>query len=325
MLVSEVGEFGLIERLRRLDVVRGVGDDCAVLRPPDGHELVITADALIEGVHFRHEWTTWRDLGWKSLAVNFSDVAAMGALPAGALLTLGLRADTRVSDVEQFYLGAASLIASASEDAAIVGGDIVASPLATAISVTAFGFVPTGQALRRSGARAGDEIWVSGTLGDSAAGLLLRQADRVGAYLKARHDAPEPRVWQGRAVRRAGAVSAMIDISDGLAGDLGHILEESRVGAVIESGAIPLSGELRAACTDNGWDPLDLALHGGEDYELLMTVNPDRAAEAKNAAQGARGGVPLTRIGRIVNGTGVIMISEDGSSAPIAPRAFRHF
>jgi thiamine-monophosphate kinase len=314
--VSDIGEFGLIARLRNLDVVRGIGDDCAVVAPPAGRDLVMTADALVEGVHFRHEWTSWRDLGFKSMAVNLSDLAAMGAAPLGVLVCLGLRADAATASVMDFYEGAAELLAQ--HGVSVVGGDIVASPTATMVSVTAYGHVAAGEALRRRGARPGDAIWVTGTLGDSAAGLrLLREGGGDFPALVHRHTRPIPRIREGAALAASGGVHAMMDISDGLAGDLGHLCEESEVGALIDAAALPIGADVREAAAQYGWDPLDLALHGGEDYELLFATAPGRDAPSAGCA--------VTRIGIIESRPGLRIGDDGGRVTPLEARAFRHF
>lgn len=314
--VADIGEFGLIARLRALDVVRGIGDDCAVVTPPEGHNLVMTADALIEDVHFRHAWTSWHDLGYKAMAVNLSDIAAMGAAPLGALVTLGLRADAAADDVLAFYEGAAEALVPCG--AFIVGGDIVSSPTATAISVTAYGSVSRGRAALRGGARAGDGIWVTGTLGDSAAGLRLLQAGNSDfPSLILRHNRPSARVDAGISLAGSGTLHAMMDISDGLAGDLGHLCRESGVGATLDQSALPVSEELRRAARALRWDPLDLVLHGGEDYELLLTLPPDVAPPDL--------GVRVTRIGAIEAEPGLRLRRADGGVVPLEARAFQHF
>jgi thiamine-monophosphate kinase len=187
--------------------------------------------------------------------------------------------------------------------------------------------VETGKALRRNGAVPGDDLWVTGTLGDSAAGLRLLQtvSGSEGWYLKTAHNAPEPRVWQGRAALESGVVHAMMDISDGLAGDLGHMVRESGVGAIIEEQALPFSMEFLAACAQYGWDPVDLALHGGEDYELLMAVAPGQGESVKLAVEAAFGNIPLTRIGTIVEGNGITLRRSDTTEEPIKAKAFTHF
>jgi thiamine-monophosphate kinase len=323
MLVSDLGEFGLIERLREMEIVRGIGDDCAVMSPPDGFDLVMTADALIENVHFKHEWTDWGRLGWKSIAVNLSDIAAMAAAPAGFLITLGLRSDTTVEDVVEFYDGASGLLGLYRSP--IVGGDIVSAEH-TSISVTAFGYVERGKAVTRSGAKPGDDLWVTNTLGDAEAGLRLLQAGQAKACpaFYSRHTRPVPWLPTSWLVAQAGIAHAMIDVSDGLAGDLGHICEESGVGAVIEETALPTAPELAQLAPVMGWDPLDLALHGGEDYQLLIAAEPGHE-RLMAAIQEEVSPPTLTRIGHIVEGSGITLVRRDGSSIALKPRAFQHF
>lgn len=327
-LLSEIGEFGLIDRLRALDIVQGIGDDAAVLTPPPAHDLLVTTDALVEGVHFSFDWLSWNTLGWKSAAVNLSDLAAMGAVPAGMVLSLGFRENTTMDDVLAFYEGISDLLKAANITCPVVGGDITASPNGTTISVTAFGYTPSGQALRRCGAIPGDDVWASGTIGDSAAGLRLLQSmdfgkdDDLPSVLR-KHLYPVPRVNEARAGAETGAIHAMIDLSDGLAGDLGHILEESRVGAVIEETLLPLSEDMRAVCGDYCWDPLDLALHGGEDYELLFTADPSRRLELQGIFD--RLHTPITRIGAITDAPGLFFHRLGGVMEPLEPRAYQHF
>jgi len=334
LLVSEIGEFGLIERLGALPFVRGIGDDCAVLSPPPGMDLVMTADALIEGVHFRHEWTNWMSLGGKAVGVNFSDIASMGAEPAGIVITLGLKPTTEAHDVIEFYLGMMSFL---SAKVPVIGGDIVASPTATAISVTAYGYVPHGKAIRRRGARVGDDLWVTGTLGDSAAGLRLLQmyperyspllfddTDKRNELLVCAHIGGYARLREGQALAATGHVHAMMDLSDGLAGDLGHMVQASKVGAVIQEPAIPLSEELREASAEYGWDSLDLALHGGEDYELLIATSPRWRRQIESAIEAIPGST-ITRIGTVVEGSGITLRRADGTEEALEAKAFTHF
>jgi thiamine-monophosphate kinase len=316
-LVSEIGEFGLIERLRALDVVQGIGDDCAVVAPPPDHDLVMTADALVEDVHFRHVWTGWRDLGYKSMAVNLSDIAAMGAAPLGILVTLGLRSDTESTSVLELYEGAAEALRPLG--AVIVGGDMVASPTATVVSVTAYGSLPRGTAATRAGALAGDAVWVTGSLGDSAGGLrLLRGGTGDFPELVTRHNRPTPRVLEARQLIRTGAVHAMMDVSDGLAGDLGHLCRMSGLGATIDEPALPYSAELRAASKHFDWDPLALALHGGEDYELLFTTHPSLAPPSLD-------GCRVTRVAVMEPAPGLRLRRRDGTVVSLDARGFQHF
>ncbi|TCT20561.1 thiamine-phosphate kinase [Thermomonas haemolytica] len=308
------GEFDLIARIRRRiaardDVALGIGDDCALLAPPPGIQLAVTMDTLNAGVHFPPE-TAPADIGWKALAVNLSDLAAMGAQPAWCTLSLTLpHADAAF--VDGFCDGFLAL--AAQHDVALVGGDTTRGPLS--VSIAAHGFVPAGAALRRDGARVGDEVWVSGTLGDAAGALAQWQAGTaIAPPLRARLDRPTPRVALGLALR--GIASACIDISDGLLADLAHICRASGVGAELEADTLPASDALRGAFAADARRVLQAT--GGDDYELCFTA----AAAQREAVQalGARLELPLTRIGRIVAGSGVHCAGLDD----LAP-GYQHF
>lgn len=307
------GEFDLIARhFHRPSprAVLGVGDDCALLAPTPGMELALSTDLLVEGRHFIAAHPPAR-LGHKALAVNLSDLAACGATPRAYLLSLALpSADDAF--LTPFAQGLHAL--ADAHDIELVGGDTTAGPLT--IGITVLGEVPAGQALRRSGARAGDDIWVSGTPGLARLGLesllrgaSLRQEDDAAARLAL--EAPTPRVALGLALR--GLASAAIDLSDGLLGDLGHVLAASGVGAEIDADAIPLHPALAA-------QPLALRrlcqLAGGDDYELLFTATPGQAAAVQ-----ALGGV--ARIGRITAAPGLVV--RDGAGAPLDTSAWRSF
>lgn len=273
------GEFGLIARLvaatpcRRDDVLAGPGDDGAVLRAPAGMDLVQTIDTCLEGMHFPPGLDA-ADVGWRSLAVNLSDLAAMGAEPGWGLLSLSLpRADEAWLD--GFAAGVASLARESGLD--IVGGDMVRGPLGVTFALT--GFVPPGAALRRNGARPGDGIWVTGPLGGGAAGLAAwRRGSREDAISFLR---PRPRLAEGRALR--GMASAAIDVSDGLLQDLGHVLEASGVGATVALEHVPLAPGAAAAGEAVGFA---MALDGGDDYQLCFTVAAARESELLAAAAG---------------------------------------
>jgi len=299
-----LSEFELIDRYlsrlgaRRDDVLLGVGDDAALVRPPAGLELVLAADTLVEGVHFPPSLAPG-DIGHRVLAVNLSDMAAMGAEPAWALLTLTLpRAEP---DWLRGFSGGLHELARR-HGVQVVGGDTTSGPLAATIAIA--GFVPPGQALRRSGARPGDEVWVSGTPGDAAAGLacLTGRLDGPGPVLEPlvqRFTRPEPRVSLGQVLR--GVATACIDVSDGLAGDLDKLCAASGVGARLDSTSLPRSAALRAAV-----DPEAARRHvlaGGDDYELLFTLPP--GTDAAGLERG--GGTSLSRIGTIVAGYGLTL------------------
>lgn len=306
---AEAGEFALIDRFVRALPVRGPavvvgpGDDAAVLRLAPGEELVATVDAVVAGVHFDRR-SSPADVGWKALAVNLSDLAAMGARPLCALVALALPPGTPEGTVRGLARG---LGACARAHGAAVAGGNVTRARELSLTVTALGAVPAGRAVLRSGARPGDVVAVTGTLGDAALGL------RPGAApaLARRQRRPTPRVAAGLAL--APLVRAAVDVSDGLAQDLGHLCRASGVGARIGLADLPLSPAYRRAARRLA-DPLGPALAGGEDYELVVAVAPGALAAARAAA--ARAGTPLTAIGRFVRGRGVRVVSARG--APVS-------
>lgn len=308
------GEFALIERLvaalqcHRPDVLVGPGDDGAILRPPPGMELVQTIDTCLEGVHFPVGMDP-ADVGWRSLAVNLSDLAAMGASPAWGLLSLVLPAADEAW-LDGFARGVAELARAEGLD--LVGGDTVRGPLAVTFALT--GFVPPGQALRRAGAQPDDGIWVTGPLGGGAAGLMAWQRDdRPGAAAFLR---PRPRLVAGLALR--GLATAAIDVSDGLAQDLGHLLRAGGVGATLELERLPLDSAA-AALGERG---LALALAGGDDYQLCFTLPPAR--EALLAERAAAWDQAPVRIGTIRAQPG-LALTREGIPVEAPPAGWDHF
>ncbi|MGA2193180.1 MAG: thiamine-phosphate kinase, partial [Nitrospirota bacterium] len=338
MKLSALGEFGTIDRIKAIckgggkDVLAGIGDDSAVV-DFKGKKLLATADMLIEGVHFDRRFCTYGQLGYKSLAVNISDIAAMGGTPRYYMVSLAAGPDERVEDIEALYRGMED--AAARFGLAVIGGDTCASPGPMVISITALGEMREGGPVLRSGARPGDDIYVTGTLGDSLAGLEIlkagagdkscscpiygahlkppdksgsysrRRRPEGGPYLIKRHLEPEPRVSAGRMLARSGLASSMIDISDGFSSDLGHILEEGGVGARIRAEELPLSGELvRYAGPDRA---AEYALTGGEDYELLFTAHPEFAKRI--TAAGKRLKIRITAVGKITEKPGAFIES----------------
>lgn len=302
----------------RGDVVLGVGDDCALLAVPSGQRLAVSIDTLVSGTHFLPDVDP-EALGYKSLAVGLSDLAALGAEPAWATLALTLPADLAPGSapwVAAFARGFGAL--AQTHGVRLVGGDTTCGLLSVTVQV--HGFVPDGLEVRRSGARPGDLICVSGTLGD--AGLALREllADRAPeGFLRSRLDRPVPRVALGLALR--GLATAMIDVSDGLAADLGHILEASGVGAELDLGSLPLSAPVaRAVVEDGDWT---LPLASGDDYELCFCLPAERAAALPGLAE--RSGCPLTVIGKIRSGQGLICLGPDGRAVKLARTGFDHF
>lgn len=317
-----LAEKRLIQHIRRLagagaSVVKGIGDDCAVLRVPPGHELLVTTDFTLENVHFQREWHAPELVGRRCLTRGLSDIAAMGGEPRAAFLSLALPGDIPQKWVHSFLKG---LLALAEEfKIPLAGGDTAQSPGRCGIQadIVVVGSVPRGKAVLRSGAKPGQHIYVTGELGGSAAALAsLQESKQVGAKYHHRlssHSRPQARVAVGQSLRRRGLASAMIDLSDSLSTDLEHICQESHIGAEIEAGAIPKAqigkGEKQVA--------LELALHGGDDYELLFT------SAAPVPAQVA--GVRVTRIGRITPTKGMRLIEPTGKSRPLEARGWEHF
>lgn len=277
-------EFQLITHLRRrfgqipLSVVRGIGDDAAVFTPKKGRQIVLTTDLLVEGVHFDLKTASLEDVGYKSAVANLSDIAAMGASPAYALVCLAIPSTLSHADIDRFYRG--FMMASRRHGVHLIGGDTSASQHDVFINVTLVGHVATGSALMRQGARVGDLVYVTGTLGDSLAGLTLL-SDRKKSLrsstrdrLMRRHFRPTPRLTLGHTLSAHRLATSAIDVSDGLSGDIRHICLQSQVGVELDARTLPLSSELRTYARSYARNPIDLALQGGEDYELLFTVSP---------------------------------------------------
>lgn len=371
-----LGEFDWIDRLRKAfpqasGEILGIGDDCAVLPfsalsrsargEAFGDELLVSTDLLTEGVHFRLEDITPWQLGWKSLAVNISDIAAMGGTPKGFFLSIAFPSPDATSAsgeetapqkrldeawTDEYIRGLKDI--AEQYGVPLLGGDTSRSIGPLTLNVTIVGTCAKAMSVKRSAARPGDLICVSGTLGDSAAGLkaLLENKGTRGANgsskgevpaiggalsrLIRRHFEPQPRVALGQALATIQGIGAMMDLSDGLAADLPHILEASSqamassaksqvsLGAVVETTKIPLSDDLRAVCSEYGWDPLSLALEGGEDYELLFTCRPDAPLERTLPSTASTPAV--TVIGRVTDTPGIIWKGSDRSY-----HGFRHF
>ncbi|MGN7724220.1 thiamine-phosphate kinase [Luteimonas sp. 22616] len=312
-------EFALIDAIARRaavrdDVVLGIGDDAAILDVPAGRRLVVAMDTLNTGVHFPDD-TAPADIGWKALAVNLSDLAAMGAQPAWCTLSLSLPASD-AGWIDGFLDGFLAL--AALHDVALVGGDTTRGPLS--VCVTAHGFVAPDCALRRDAARVGDDVWITGALGDAAGALTQWHAgDERDPVLRARLERPTPRVAAGLAL--VGLANAAVDVSDGLLADLGHVCMASGVGAEIELDALPVSPAL-ATAFDAARRRI-LQCTGGDDYELCFTA-ARRHREALTAIVG-NGDVVMTRIGRIVPGNAVVAFDGDGNPWQPPRRGFDHF
>ncbi|MBZ0161001.1 thiamine-phosphate kinase [Candidatus Methylomirabilis sp.] len=342
MKVSAIGEFALIERIRNIlpkphDALFGIGDDCAALRPTPGRDLLLTTDLLVDGIDFTRQTTTPFRLGRKAMGVNLSDIAAMGGLPRAALVTLAIPAEEEIEFVDELYRGLQEEGARFAVE--VIGGDLSAST-ALMISVTLVGEVETGRAVTRSGARPGERIWTTGRLGAAAAGLTALRAgcrlrdDQVGIPFEVsdslretfrqtieRHLCPIPRIMEGRALAQAGAASAMIDLSDGLASDLAHLCRESGVSATIREDQVPIDHAASAVAQRFGHEPLALALQGGEDFELLFTSSWDPADIAAILPDT----ITITAIGKIEEaGSGCRLERLDGSAVALTG-GYDHF
>jgi thiamine-monophosphate kinase len=313
--VGDLGEFPLLARLRRRLGSAYLGDDAAVLPPPGDRAVLATVDAQVDGVHFLRDLMTPEQVGRRALAVNVSDIAAMGGRPAYALVSLLLPGAVEVAWLERMYDG---LLAEADRWGLVVaGGNISSTPGPLVIDVTVLGEVEPARALRRSGARPGDLLLVTGDLGRAAAGLRLLRAGEAAGPLVDAYCTPTPRVREGQALAATGRVRAALDLSDGLGSDVYRLAEESAVGALIDAARLPVSGAVREAAARLGEDPLDLALYGGEDYELLLAAAPADLAVLTEALTAI--GTTLTAIGVVRPAAdGVMVRTPDGAERPLA-------
>ena len=330
--VTDIGEFGLIDRIRARktehdeDVVVGIGDDCAVIRRGPVLE-VLTTDCLVEGSHYEDGWLSMEDVGWKALAVNVSDVAAMGGIPRHAVVTLFLPLDFTTKQNDELYDGLDAC--GEATGVSIVGGDIVRTRGPFAISITLSGTCERDEVVLRSGARDGDIIVVTGSLGEASVGLKYLKDGRLpdtgstGESCLEKFRRPLARVAESRVIVHSLQPSSMIDVSDGLVSDLWHILESSNVGAVLDAERIPVGQGVIDFFGGNREEALSSAVAGGEDYELLFTV--ESKAEDALAGIAEKLGTELTMIGKITRkGSGVRMEGRDGESR-IEKGGFDHF
>jgi thiamine-monophosphate kinase len=354
--VADHSERELIARVRRLLapapdwLLVGIGDDAAVVEPERNRVEVLTVDAVVEGVHFDRAFVPPDAIGHRALAVNLSDLAAMGAAPRLALLSMALPASLPLTDFDAIAGGFAAL--AARHRLHVVGGNLTRSPGPLMIDVTVMGTVKRRQALTRSGARPGDDLYVSGTIGTAAAGLrMLRERQQLSATghtedtgdqsvrkpdfstvspvspvvesCTERYLRPEPRVALGVHLARNRAASACMDLSDGLSDGLEQMAEASGVGMTIDADALPIDPGARAWFEGRGQDPVTEALAGGDDYELLIAVRPRTQRRLAEATR--RGGVPLTRIGRCTAERGITLRGAHGAAPAALPRGFTHF
>lgn len=333
------GEFEIISKIKQRarktnSVIVGIGDDAAVLRTTDGKDLVACCDLMVEGVHFRRTWTAPKLIGRKALAVTLSDIAAMGAVPMFATISVAFPRDCSSEFVDELFEGVFGLADSCG--VLIVGGDTSSSPDSLFIDTAVIGECERGRAITRSGARAGDMICVTGNLGASALGLMLLErgvrpgegapngeaSERMRWEAVMKHLAPVPRLQLGAALGERGLATAMIDISDGLSTDLSHVLDESGVGAVIRADSIPTASCVESLAPGSATaESLQLALHGGEEYELLFTARPGGKAEIEKLASEL--GTPITTIGEAVIGSG-IQLEREGKLERVVARGFEH-
>jgi len=336
LTVSDIGERALIARIKaRVSmpswVVIGPGDDAAVIQPERGTYDVVTTDAQVEGVHFDRRFVPPDAIGHRALAVNLSDLAAMGASPRAALLSLALPPSLDVGDFEQLVDGV--LAVAATHRVALIGGNITQTPGPLTVDITAIGSVRPRRALTRSGARPGDAVYVTGSLGEAAVGLQRLQTQLAAPKLREgggagidpcviRYLRPQPRIRAGMLLGRNRAASSCMDVSDGLADCVRQVAEASGVGMTLDAASIPISAEVREAQTRRERDPLEPALSGGDDYELFFTVRPTHRGRLRMVCQ-QLGDLPITRIGVVTKGRELLVREEDGTR-PL-PGGYEHF
>jgi len=347
--LAQIGEFGLIDQINEIIEKEGVplpkntlgiGDDCAAFQPRPGYDLLVTCDCMLENRHYLPQFISPHDMGRRAMVLNISDVGAMGGRPRYALISLGLRSSMLLKDVIAIYRGFLSELNPF--QAFIIGGNVTKSTNANFIDITLIGEVEAGKMVRRSTAKPGDVILVTGYPGQSAAGLAILLQTEAGKPwdgnnpLVTAYQCPTHRAVEGCAVAKTGLANAMIDISDGLLGDLGHICDESGVGAVLYEKDLPVSQALRqfseaadfakvATTAGSSREPLDYVLKESDDYELMMTCNPEHVAGIRDTVAGVSH-IPVTSIGSITAKKGGIEIMESaGNSRPATVSGWDHF
>ena len=333
MKIGEFGEFRFIRSIMddchfsHKKIIKGIGDDCAVVGPYDGKVLLLTTDILIEDIHFILEKIKPEHLGEKSVAVNLSDIAAMGGTALHLLVSLALPRSMSVDTIHALYHGMKKICKHYQVN--ILGGDTSASPDRLMINVNVLGEAPENEVLYRHGAKAGDHIYLTGTIGDSAAGLKLVRGEFSGpesvvSPLMHAHNRPLPLLEAGRMIARSGLASAMIDLSDGLLSDLRHICEASKVGARLFITDLPLSEEIKALAQINNFDPYELALSGGEDYRLLTTVPKENAGSFEKMFN-EDAPCPIFLTGKITEDKGIRVVRPDGVEERPESAGYDHF
>jgi len=338
MRISEIGEFGLIDRIKKdtivkpQDVLLGIGDDCAAYYGTSSDKVALaTSDMLVENIHFILSAGSPRQLGKKAMAVNLSDVAAMGGIPRHTLISLGISPDTSVEFIEELAEGIKE--EARLYEVNLIGGDTVRSPLGLIINIALIGEVESDLIVKRSTARPGELIMVTGDLGGSAAGLILLLEEKkcslvpppLAQEVKSVHLSPTPRLKEGRVMAREKVATSMIDISDGLASDLTQIGKASGVGAMIYAGKVPILPAAKRVGELLGVDPLSLALYGGEDYELLFTTFPEKADSIIKLIK-EKLGTKVSIIGEIRDKEQGLKIKNlSGEIVDLQPKGYNHF
>ena len=333
-------EFELIRRIRHAlpepdpSVILGIGDDAAAVEPGPGMTTLLTTDTFVEGVDFDVAFSSWRQIGWKCMAANYSDIAAMGGVPRHALTTLCLPAHRTAEDVEALYAGIRDVTQYTGQSVSIVGGDLSSTDGPTVVSITVRGEAAEERITARRGARVGDILCVTGHLGGSEAGLRLlksacthpepgRTVERFEGALR-RHRTPVPRVREGGILACSGWVHAMIDVSDGLSSDALHLGRSSGVGLKLDGNALPVADETRQVMEELGIDPVETALESGEEFELLCAVAPEKV-DRLVALLGERTGTPLTPIGECVSVDRGCTFTDHTGPRPLRPGGYEHF
>lgn len=335
--LSDIGEFGLIARIDALlrkkglqnpGMTMGIGDDAASFLPRAGYELVVTCDSVVEGRHYLPGRIAFLDLGRRAMALNISDIGAVGGTPLYALVSLGLKGDTPVADVEDMYRG---FIAELNPfEASVIGGNLTKSGNGIFIDITLIGEVEQGKIVRRSSARVGDVILVTGYPGQAAAGLQLLLKSKFTEDLSDHplvrvYNTPSHRAREGKAIAETGYATSMIDTSDGFIGDLGHICRESGVGALLIQEKLPVSEDLQDTAMELGLDPYGLVLKESDDYELIITCSSDHVDRIRSAVSSISD-VPVSEVGTLTDASrGLKLVLFDGTQREIVPAGWDHF
>lgn len=339
MKIKEFGEFRFIDRvkqgclMRPQGVIKAIDDDCCVFTIPQNMVNLLTTDMLVEDVHFLRDAIPPFTLGRKSMAVNISDIAAMGGVPGEAVISLAIPQTVEIDYLDKFYEGMRSICGEFKVN--VLGGDTTSSPQRLVINIALTGWAAQDEVLYRSGARPGDVIFLTGYVGSSAAGLdfVLSRREFTGpefspefswmSGLLAAHFDPCPQVKEGRIIAGSKAAHSLIDVSDGVASDLGHICRQSGVGAILEENAIPVTETFRRYCSEFQVDSENLSLHVGEDYVLLGTHPEESSAKLKTSLESE--GCKYFPIGKVVEGSGIKLKLPDGSVRPVEARGYDHF